>query len=200
MGWVDYDLFYRWCKEERLPCIKLGKHWRIRTEALKDFLEQRERPATLSRELHSFLSTLPAHIAIIDSTGTIVAVNEAWRDFATSNGAIVSKVMEGTDYLRVCDSATGDQSEYATAFAEGIRSVFSGEREEFEMEYPCHSPTEQRWFVGRVVPFTSDSSPQAVVIHENITERKQMELQLKQLAHEFELRGMELRDPMQEDE
>ena len=68
------------------------------------------------------------------------------------------------------------------------------------MEYPCHSPTEQRWFVGRVVPFTSDSSPQAVVIHENITERKQMELQLKQLAHEFELRGMKLCDPMQEDE
>jgi len=124
LGWVDYDLFYRWCKEERLPCIKLGKHWRIRTEALKDFLEQRERPTTLSRALHSFLSTLPAHIAIIDSTGTIVPVNEAWRNFATSNGAIVSKVMEGTDYLRVCDSATGDQSEYATAFAEGIRSVF----------------------------------------------------------------------------
>jgi excisionase family DNA binding protein len=105
---VGLITIYRWCKEERLPCIKLGKHWRIRREALKDLLEQRERPATLSRALHSFLSTLPAHIAIIDSTGTIVAVNEAWRDFATSNGATVSKVMEGTDYLRVCDSAMGE--------------------------------------------------------------------------------------------
>src|SRR5215211_5574005 len=27
---------YRWCKEGRLQCIKLGKHWRIRREALED--------------------------------------------------------------------------------------------------------------------------------------------------------------------
>ena len=191
---------YRWCKEGSLRCIKLGKHWRIRREALEDFLKQRERPAKLSGELRSFLSTLPAHIAIVDSSGTIVAVNQAWRDFATSNGAIVAKVMEGTDYLKVCDSATGDQAEYAAAFAEGLRSVFSGEREEFEMEYPCHSPTEPRWFVGRVMLFTNGSSPQAVVAHENVTERKQMEQQLEHLAHEFELRGMGARDPLQGDE
>ena len=184
---------YRWCKEGRLQGIKLGKHWRIRREALEDFLKQRERPAKLSEELRSFLSTLPAHIAIVDSSGTIVAVNQAWRDFATSNGAIVSKVMEGTNYFKVCDSATGDQSEHAAAFAEGIRSVLSGQREEFEMEYPCHSPTELRWFVGRVMPFTNGSSPRAVVIHENITEREQMERQLEHLAHELELRGMEPR-------
>ena len=177
---------YRWCKEGSLRCIKLGKHWRIRREALEEFLKQRERPAKLSGELRSFLSTLPAHIAIVDSSGTIVAVNQAWQDFATSNGAVVSKVKEGTNYFEVCDSAIGDQSEYAAAFAEGIRSVFSGEREEFEMEYPCHSPTESRWFVGQVMPFTNGSSPQAIVAHENITERKQMERQLEHLKHELE--------------
>jgi excisionase family DNA binding protein len=181
---------YRWCKEGRLRCMKLGKHWRIRREALEDFLSQQERPAKLSEELRSLLSTLPAHIAVVDSSGTIVAVNQAWRDFATSNGAIVSKVTEGTNYFEVCDSATGDQSEYAAAFAKGIRSAFSRELEEFEMEYPCHSPTEPRWFVGRVMLFSNGSSPQAVVIHENITERKQMEQQLEHLARELELRGM----------
>lgn len=176
-----------------MQCIKLGKHWRIRREALEDFLKQRERPAKLSEELRSFLNTLPAHIAIVDSSGTIVAVNRAWRDFAASNGAIVSKVVEGTNYFKVCDSATGDQSEYAAAFAEGIHSVFSGQREEFEMVYPCHSPTEARWFVGRVIPFTSGSSPRAVVIHENITEREQMKQQLKHLGHKLELHGMKPR-------
>jgi len=191
---------YRWCKEGSLRCIKLGKHWRIRREALEDFLKQRERPAKLSGELRSFLSTLPAHIAIVDSSGTIVAVNQAWQDFATSNGAIVSKITEGTNYFEVCDSATGDQSEYAVAFAEGIRSVFSGGREEFEMEYPCHSPTESRWFVGRVMPFSNGSSPQAIVAHENITERKQMERQLEHLKDELELWHMGPRDSMQEDE
>jgi len=189
---------YRWCKEGSLRCIKLGKHWRIRREALEDFLKQRERPAKLSGELRSFLSTLPAHIAIVDSSGTIVAVNQAWQDFATSNGAVVSKITEGTNYFEVCDSATGDQSEYAVAFAEGIRSVFSGGREEFEMEYPCHSPTESRWFVGRVMPFSNGSSPQAIVAHENITERKQMERQLEHLKQELEPQDMGPRDPMEE--
>ncbi len=90
---------YRWCKEGSLRCIKLGKHWRIRREALEEFLKQRERPAKLSGELRSFLSTLPTHIAIVDSSGTIVAVNQAWQDFATSNGAVVSKVTEAPTTL-----------------------------------------------------------------------------------------------------
>ena len=191
---------YRWCKEGRLRCIKLGKHWRIRREVLEDFLIQHERPATLSGELSSLLDTLSAHVAIIEGTGDVVAVNEAWRAFAESNGAVLSKVVEGTNYLRVCESARGDQSEYAGAFAEGLRSVLSGELEEFEMEYPCHSPDERRWFVGRVLPFRNGSTPQAVVIHENITERKRMKQQLEHLAQEFELRGIELGEPMQRDE
>jgi excisionase family DNA binding protein len=191
---------YRWCKEGRLRCIKLGKHWRIRREALEEFLRQHERPATLPRELSSLLNTLSAHVAIIEGTGDVIAVNEAWRDFAASNGAVLSKVTEGTNYLRVCESARGDQSEYAGAFAEGIRSVLSGELEEFEMEYPCHSPDERRWFVGRVLPFRNGSTPQAVVIHENVTERKRMKQQLEHLAQEFGLRGIELSELMQGDE
>jgi excisionase family DNA binding protein len=191
---------YRWCKEGRLRCIKLGKHWRIRREVLEDFLRQRERPATPSGELSSLLDTLSTHVAIIKGTGDVVAVNGAWRAFAESNGAVLSKVVEGTNYLRVCESARGDQSEYAGAFAEGLRSVLSGELEEFEMEYPCHSPDERRWFVGRVLPFRNGSTPQAVVIHENITERKRMKQQLEHLAQEFELRGIELGEPIQRDE
>ena len=169
---------YRWCRDGRLPCLKIGKHWRIRRAALEDFIQRSERQSALTGELRSFLNVLSAHIAIINGAGTIVAVNEAWRDFARSNGAIESKVMEGANYLRVCDLARGDQSEYAAAFADGIRSVLSDDREEFAMEYPCHSPTEQRWFVGRVTLLPNGGSPRAVVIHENITERKRIEERL----------------------
>src|SRR3712207_3426869 len=98
---VGHMTVYRWCKDGRLPCIKLGKHWRIRREALEDFLKQRERPAKLSEELRSFLSTLPAHIAIVDSSGTIVAVNRAWRDFATSRSEEHTSELQSRQYL-VC--------------------------------------------------------------------------------------------------
>src|SRR4028118_2432222 len=46
---------YRWCKEGRLRCIKLGKHWRIRREALEGFLRQHEHSTTLVGQLGSFL-------------------------------------------------------------------------------------------------------------------------------------------------
>jgi PAS domain S-box-containing protein len=127
------------------------------------------------RESESFarsvLDSLSANIAVVDESGTIVFVNRAWREFARANEA-VGNVAEDVNYLQVCDSAVELGGEEAASFAEGIRSVLSGRREEFALEYPCHSPTEQRWFVGRVTRFPSGSPTRAVVAHENVTPRK----------------------------
>jgi len=57
--------------------------------------------------------------------------------------------------------------------------VLSGRRANFEMEYPCHSPTERRWFIGRVTPYFCNEESWAVVAHENITERKLAEEALR---------------------
>ena len=115
------------------------------------------------------LDELPEHAAIVDSSGAIVTVNKAWQRFAKDNGANLSKVSEGVNYLDVCERATGEQSHYARCFAEGLRSVLSGREEHFAMEYPCHSPTERRWFVGRVRRFADGDLPMALVAHENVT-------------------------------
>ncbi len=45
---------YRWCREGRLPCLKLGNTWRIRRSALEDFLARGEHSATLVGQLRSF--------------------------------------------------------------------------------------------------------------------------------------------------
>jgi len=114
----------------------------------------------------------PEHTAIVDNSGTIVAVNKAWKRFAKDNGADLSKVSEGANYLHVCERATGEQSQYAHSFGEGLRSVLCGREERFAMEYPCHSPTERRWFVGRARRFGDGDSPMALVAHENVTRCK----------------------------
>jgi hypothetical protein len=115
------------------------------------------------------LDELPEHTAIVDNSGTIVAVNKAWKRFAKDNGAEMSKVSEGANYLHVCERAKGEQSHYAHSFGEGLRSVLSSREERFAMEYPCHSPTERRWFVGRVERFGDGDSPMALVAHDNVT-------------------------------
>ena len=132
----------------------------------------KEEEAQRSQELQQTLDSLSAHIAILDESGEIIAVNRVWRAFAEANGGDPGRVSEGANYLRACESATGRNTEDAVAFAKGIRAVLSGRRESFEMEYPCHSPTERRWFIGRVTPYFCNEKPWAVVAHENITERK----------------------------
>ncbi|HEV3477133.1 MAG TPA: ATP-binding protein, partial [Rubrobacteraceae bacterium] len=147
--------------------------------ALEREQSAREEETQRSRELQLTLDSLSAHIAIVDESGEIVAVNEVWRAFAVSNGGDPDKVSEGANYLQVCDSARGRYAGEAVAFAEGIRAVLSGRRESFEMEYPCHSRTERRWFMGRVTPFSGSEARWAVVAHENITARKIAEQALR---------------------
>ena len=77
------------------------------------------------------LDELPEHTALVDRSGAIVAVNKAWKRFAKDNGAELSKVSEGANYLDVCERATGEHSQYAQSFGEGLRSVLSSREGRF---------------------------------------------------------------------
>ena len=118
------------------------------------------------------LDALSAHIAILDETGTIIAVNEAWRQFADTNGLNDPTYGVGTSYLAVCDNAAGPQSKDAHEVADGIRKALATHDDEFYLEYACHSPDEQRWFTVRLESFDINGVRRAVVVHYNITERK----------------------------
>ncbi len=138
------------------------------------------------RFARSTIDALSANLAIIDEAGTIVATNHAWRQFAQANSNTVSGLGEGTNYLNVCDSATGPNSEGAAEFAAGIRAVLKEKQDAFRLEYPCHSPTENRWFVGTVTRFQVEGTSRLVVSHENITERKRAEIALKEKSEELD--------------
>jgi diguanylate cyclase (GGDEF)-like protein len=126
-----------------------------------------------NRIVRATLDSLSAHIALVDASGEIFLTNEAWRHFARDSGTPPHEVSEGANYLDVCDSAVRAGSEDAATFVDGLRSVLDGRVEEFAMEYPCHAPTEKRWFVARATRFLAGEVAEgAVVAHEDITERK----------------------------
>lgn len=130
----------------------------------------------LPNVLESALDGLSAHIAVLDESGTIVLVNRAWTRFARANGASPHSDGVGTNYLAVCEAAEAspEDAPHAIAIGRAIRRVIAREISEFEIEYPCHSPTAQRWFLARVVD--AKSEPRMIlVIHENITARKLVE-------------------------
>jgi len=112
------------------------------------------------------MDSLSAQIAIVDESGTIIDTNKSWQEFGAANGAKSPVDSLGRNYLDVCDRSSDESSELA---AIGIRKVLSGEMQAFNMQYPCHSPMEERWFIMRVAKLRTAVKPQAVISHENIT-------------------------------
>ncbi len=152
---------------------------------LQEAQEQLRRSETAQRQLaislKSILDALPAQIALLDSQGVIVSVNDAWQQFATAN--VLQGPAFGVDqsYLEICDGVRGDGAEEAHAAAEGIRRVLRGEAKQFTMEYPCHAPDQKRWFQLVVTPVSEDRLAGAVVMHVDITEQKRIQTRFRRL-------------------
>ena len=127
----------------------------------------------LAAERAAILDALPAHVALLDRQGAIVAVNEAWRRFGVTGLLTAEHGGVGANYLAICDAARGPRSQEAAQVARGIRSVLDGGSAIYSMEYPCHTPTEQRWYRLMVAPLQEAKAGGAVVMHVDITDRKQ---------------------------
>ncbi len=139
------------------------------------------------------LDSVPGHIAILDPEGTITMVNAPWRRYAELNGMIGGGYGVGSNYINVCEHAVGDCSKESAMVAAGIRSVLDGSIPSFELEYPCHSPTEKQWFRIMVNSLGGKANAGAVVTHVDITERKLAELAQKDLNHDLAERIKEIR-------
>jgi len=142
-------------------------------------LSERKRVAIAEQEsqrfLQSTLDALASHIAVLDETGKIIAVNKAWRQFSQENGGTAISCGVGASYVEVCAQAKGAWSEEAPAIAQGIQDVIAARHQTFCLEYPCHGPSEERWFNVCVTRFADEGPLRLVVSHENITERRQAE-------------------------
>lgn len=157
-----------------------------RADADLQALEEKQRFVT------SILDSLTEHVAVIDDQGTITAVNAAWRRFATDNGAPApAPVAVGANYLQACagagSHARGDEA------LQGIRGVLDGSLSEFALEYPCHSPQQQRWFVLHGMPLVGHRRG-AVLIHQNVTYRHEAEALLRASEEHFRLLAENMED------
>jgi signal transduction histidine kinase len=120
----------------------------------------------------AILDALPAEVVVLDRSGRIVAVNDAWRLFAEQNGG--SQALRdgvGLDYVAACRGLEGEDAEEADALADGLTALLAGGVPELAREYPCDAPDCPRWFALRAAPLKGPAGG-AVVVHLDITERK----------------------------
>jgi len=130
-----------------------------------------ERPA-LPGPTKAVYDSVDTHISVLDKAGNIISVNESWTEFGAENSNKVDAPPDntntGVNYLEICQQAIGeDRGDEALEVYEGIKAVLDGRQEQFELEYPCHSPTEERYFLVRAVPLSGEEG--AVVSHINVT-------------------------------
>ena len=139
---------------------------------------------TSDEMLQAVIDALTAHIAILDKAGNIIAVNRAWRDFADANSGALPHYGVGTNYFDSCashhpmaivDTKAMEDHSFGVLAVRGISDVLCGRAKDFQLTYPCHSPTEQRWFLLRVTPLQINGERGAIAAHENVTTIKQHE-------------------------
>lgn len=135
-------------------------------------------PHQSERFVQSALNALSAHIAILDPNGVIIGVNTAWRRFAEENDYPDTSYGLGLNYLDVCESSARRNSKESVIVYDGIRDVMDRRRSDFQLEYPCHSRRQKRWFVMHVTRFEWEGHPRYIIAHQNVTELKKIQEQL----------------------
>lgn len=160
--------------------------------SLKKIQRNRQQLSESDAFVHDIINSLSEHVAVIDNDGKIIKVNLAWNRFASNNGGVDSAVSICANYLKSCET-TNHPTERTEAIevADGLRSILNGSQQVFKHEYACHSPTEERWFTLDAVPLHG-SHRGAVVIHQDITARKQLEVRQEVAKKQLEAQLTEI--------
>lgn len=86
---------YQWCREGRLPALKLGKAWRIRRAALDAFLVQGEHRNDLTAQLRAFLRIPDQVLGVCETTADLHRLDTAFFKVAEAQDGLMVKFTGG---------------------------------------------------------------------------------------------------------
>lgn len=174
--------------EQSLQPLPLTQQYEIDTliggfNRLLTTLKQRNDALIASVALNqNTLDSVAAQIAVLDTDGRVVAVNQPWQQFAAQTPVCsASAIAIGAHYLALFQDHQGDDDHHMQALCAGIQAVLDGTAPTFTVEYPQHSQQQLHWFYLGVTPLGAYG--QGVVIsRSDITERKLAGEQLRKLS------------------
>jgi signal transduction histidine kinase len=125
----------------------------------------------------SVLDALTANVAVLDGEGVILAVNDAWIQFATFNDFKLENYGVGANYLAFCD---GLGTRDASAAAEGLRALLAGGPGPFRFEYVMPTDQGRIWVKISAVRLGLKGKPFLIVAHEDISTQRRAEASLRE--------------------
>ena len=159
----------------------------------RDF-ERRTRTAEALRVSQKFtqatLNSLESHVAVIDSGGNILIINEAWNNFVEKHSEDLCALHDTAvklNYRELYQRGMKNSPDDLEIVVQGVMKVLSGGENHFSFVYPCETKTEELWFLMTVTPLRTDKHG-AVISQTDITKLKSLEkeregvLQLEQAA------------------
>lgn len=124
------------------------------------------------------LDSVRSQLAVLDNNGTIIAVNEAWRNFARENSSSPEQEAGtgiGANFLEACREGapgTGNKDDSSgDAIRQAVLELLQGKTERFACECSCVTPAGYLWFTLNVTPLRIPAGG-AVVSYFDITENK----------------------------
>ncbi|WP_018609030.1 GGDEF domain-containing protein [Uliginosibacterium gangwonense] len=142
-------------------------------------------PETLQiAPLHFFKAILDAiedQVAVIDSNGILLYVNASWVQFGKANDMSIDINWIGQNYLNSCNTAKQDCINQRVAKV--INRVCKARPgTTISLEYPCHRSPKKRWYCVKATRTSTQEGDFVVIVHSEITQRKQAELRAKRQA------------------
>ena len=88
---VGQATVYRWCRDESLPAVKIGRRWRVRRSALEEFVRKHERSETLVGRLREFLEVPDNLMVVAQDRELMRKVDAAFFRAAEARGGTMVK-------------------------------------------------------------------------------------------------------------
>jgi PAS domain S-box-containing protein len=133
----------------------------------------------------SVLDAVPGNVALLAHDGTIVGVNRAWLEFARKNGLPPEAYPTtglGADYLSIAAGATGADADLAAQAHRGLVDIIRGDRDSLVLDYPCHSPDQERYFRLMARPLPLPDGRGVLVQHLDVTTETQAQRGREELS------------------
>lgn len=145
-----------------------------------------------------------SNCCILNTEGTILWINKEWKQFCENNNGDICTNYIGLNYLRICQEALKNTKEkgfpYAKAFTEGLQRILSQfTLEEFQLQYPCDSPSLSRIYLARVNCFPVGKDRFIVVSHELLTSKPNIDILEKKRELETSSTGPSLQEEKNEE-
>lgn len=111
------------------------------------------------------IDTLRVNAAVVDAEGTIVGVNEAWKEFGRRGGLSTPEHGVGCRYLHFCNG----NDERLRLLRDELADLLAGKLDLLTHVYPCHSPEARRWFLMLGVPLSRARTEGAALLHLDVS-------------------------------